>query len=223
MPLVEAVSSSGYNIKTLIGLGAPTAYIKPGIVPAVLIKLISAVVRNALSAATSLLSGIGVGYYVNSIAQVTEIIMAKLREIVQQSNVNNESFPYTLSEKTELIVNVWGTEDVFYKDIGVVGKRDNFFGKPTYNIEIVGATHTDYIRGTDPANPNMTWNNTVASFVTDLMLSSSDANKLDLFILDQKNKGIILPPDARGVYIVRLPGCGISVIGAIPQGATLGA
>ena len=115
---------------------------------------------------------------------------------------------FTLSPKTDLVVNVWGTEDDFYK-LGVAGNRDNFLGKTTYNIEILGAHHTDYIRGIDPNNPNPTWNNTVASFVTDLILSSKDVASLQDFINIKINQGEILPVDGRGVYVVRLPGGGI--------------
>lgn len=211
MPLAEAVSSGAgllYNTKTLVGLGAPTAYL-PGIIPAALLQLMDAVAANNLSLATATLLGMGWGYgAITGIDQIKEIILTKVRELVQESNLSGEAFPLTLNTKTELIVNVWGTEDTFYKDFGVAGPRSNFLGKSTYNIEIVGADHFDYIRGINPAS-NPTWNNTVASFCTDLIIASDNVTSLEDFINIKINQGVILPLDDRGVYVVHLPGSGI--------------
>ncbi len=159
---------------------------------------------NNLSLASATLLGMGWGYgAITGIDQVKEIILTKVRELVQESNLNGETYPVTLNPKTELIVNVWGTEDVFYKDFGVVGKRDNFLGKTTYNIEIVGADHFDYMRGISPTS-NPVWNNTVASFVTDLILYSEDKDKLQGFL--DGNAYVSREGD---VYVVRLPGYSI--------------
>ena len=76
----------------------------------------------------------------------------------------------------------------------------------TYNIEILGAEHTDYIRRdvSDKADPPDEWNNAVASFVTDLMIASKNKYDLDDFI---KNNKYISKENT--VYVVRLPGCGV--------------
>jgi len=211
MPFVETVASAGclmYNIKTLVGLGAPTAYL-PGIIPDAVLNLISAVAANKLPAATVLLAGLGWGLSVTNIDQLKDAITSKLSQMVQESNMTGATFPYTLGPKTELIVNVWGSDDIFYRELGVVGPRENFLGKTTYNIEIVGADHFDYIGGINPNNSNPIWNNTVASFVTDLIIASENESDLKAFIEFKKAQGFISSPDGRGVYVVTLPGCGV--------------
>ena len=210
MPLVEAVSSTSnlmYNVKTLVALGGPTAYL-PGIIPATLIQLATAVATNNLSGAMLILASMGIGLAMTNMDQVKDFVVTKVRELVAQSNISGEDPPFILSPKTDLIVNVWGTKDIFH-ELGVVDKRDNFLGKTTYNIEIVGAEHGDYIRRdlNDKSDPPDIWNNTVASFVTDLVLYSKDENQLRQFF--DRNADKISLDTAKGVYVVRLPGSGV--------------
>lgn len=213
MPLVKAVSSSIYNVKTLIGLGAPSARVNSDIF-AIVINVLKLIAGNCMESARSILRSRGVfdetfiGGFIKAAQDSTEAVFPYLKEILLKlgaiRNFGTDAFSYCPA-RTNLVVNVWGSEDIFYK-IGAVDKREDFLGKPTYNIEIMGAGHADYIREIDKPS---TWNNTVASFVTDLMLYSKDKYQLEGFIQDQINKGIILQPDERGVYVVQLPGCGI--------------
>ena len=76
-------------------------------------------------------------------------------------------------------------------------------GRTTYNIEIVGADHFDYMRGINSSS-NPIWNNTVASFVTDLIIASTSKDTLKKFL--DKNDYVKYE---NGIYVVRLPGCGI--------------
>lgn len=79
-------------------------------------------------------------------------------------------------------------------------------GKDTYNIEIVGADHTDYIRraADDPKDPPDDWNIKVANFVADLLIASKDAKSLKEFIDLEISKGEMLPKNSEGVYVVNL-------------------
>jgi len=204
MPLVEAVSKTLYNVKTFIGLGAATVYIKPDIVNNLVWQAISAMLTNNFSGAASFL-----GYAVYNRDVIMEAIKTKVCEIVQQSSMDGETFPYSIGNRTNLFVNVWGTKDVLY-EFGLAGYRDSFCGvQQIYNIEIVGAEHFDYIRGVNPNNPNPAWNNTVADFCTNLTIASEDEDKLKSFIQGKKVDGTMIYDEIRKTYIVHLPGCGI--------------
>lgn len=82
----------------------------------------------------------------------------------------------------ERFVNVWGSEDVL-KQFGLTGKRDSLDGIKTYNIEIVDATHFDYMRRTyepDPVKADL--NKRVSQFVVGLMEVANDDQKLVSFL-----------------------------------------
>ena len=79
-------------------------------------------------------------------------------------------------------VNVWGTNDILYQ-LGIAGKRDSIGGIRTYNIEIAGASHFDYMRRSDETDPvKADFNRRVSKFVTDLTLASNDDAKLLAFL-----------------------------------------
>jgi hypothetical protein len=215
MPLVEALANPVYNIynvKTLVGLGAPTAYWKKDTLET-LTMLIGYLTNQSIDLLQHALKSI-LGFEIaestaiDAIQQyyqgkVVPIIKEAFQKTAQQMDPENTNFPFKLGPKTELIVNVWGSEDPFYKDFGVAGPRNNFLGKTTYNIEIKGANHFDYIKGiSSSADP--VWNQRVADFCTDLILNSDNETKLlDFFA---RNTDKILLDISRGVYVVRLPG-----------------
>ena len=212
MPFIEAVSYSLYNVKTIVGLGGPSAFINSEIFNIVL-SIVQFIANNQIGDAQRHLSQWGFGdsfisNFITAVKNGSDAVFSLLKEILQTvgaiTNLGVTTFPYS-PLKTDLIVNVWGTEDIFHK-LGVVDKRDNFLGKNTYNIEIVGATHFDYMRRdiNDTQNPPDIWNNTVASFVTDLILYSEDKDKLQGFL--DGNAYVSREGD---MYIVRLPGCSI--------------
>jgi len=208
IPLIEGVSSLMYNVKTIVGLGGPSAYLKSETLQ-VIITALKAVSDGALGTVQNVLKALGcedsfIGNFISAAQVSSDAIYPFIKDIYQRYG-SLETFNFS-PQKTDLIVNVWGTEDIFHK-LGVVDARTNFLGKTTYNIEIVGAGHTDYIRGTDPNNPNPVWNNTVANFVTDLMLASKDENQLRQFF--DRNADKIYLDTARGVYVVRLQGSGV--------------
>ena len=93
--------------------------------------------------------------------------------------------PDVTSTGAQFMVNLWGTEDVMV-DYGVAGYRDElggytadpFSSRQLFNIEIIGATHYDYMRREDADE----WNLTASSFVTDLMIASKDKDTLEIFL-----------------------------------------
>lgn len=219
MPLVEVLSNPVYyinNIKTLVGLGAPTAYWKKDALET-LTMLIGYLTNQSIDLLQDVLKSI-LGFEIAESAaidaiqqyyqgKIVPIIREAFQKTEQQLGSGNTIFPFILSPKTELVVNVWGSEDVFYKELGVIGPRQNFLGKTTYNIEIKGADHFDYMKGIAPkTGEDLEWNNKVAEFCANLILNSKNENELLNFINENINKGIILPRDARGIYVVHLPG-----------------
>ncbi|MFA5144001.1 MAG: hypothetical protein WC522_07560 [Candidatus Omnitrophota bacterium] len=221
MPLVEAMSSSVYNVKTLVGLGAATAYIKKDLIP-ILCDLTNYVSNRKADAVRFVLEKLNIGQqlinqfveYVRTYDSTSTVISNSAKEIIKEilnvTGLDEMTFPFLAQSKTDLIVNVWGTKDMLY-EVGIAGQRTNLCGKNTYNIEIVGATHFDYMRrdALDAKNPPDTWNNTVASFVADLIIASEDSYNLDKFLTKKISEGLLYMDYARGVYVVRLPGCDI--------------
>jgi len=93
------------------------------------------------------------------------------------------------------VVNVWGTSDTLYQT-GIAGKRDAMGGITTYNIEIEGAAHTDYMQRSDETDPaKADFNRRVSKFVTNLTLASKNDQSLNNFLV-----GAIGTPDSDGVW-----------------------
>ena len=119
----------------------------------------------------------------------------------QMSEAINTLAKYTAAIKdisqlgVKRAVNVWGTNDILYQ-LGIAGKRDSIGGINTYNIEIAGASHFDYMRRLDETDPvKAAFNVKVSQFVTDLTLASNDDAKLLVFL-----KRTMTAPDADGVW-----------------------
>lgn len=207
MPLIEAVSSSVYNVKTIVGLGAATAYIKREWIP-VLHQLLTAVINKSVDLAQGTLQKLGfVGSAISDFVEgIQNYYYDKVMPIIKEAfhktmeRIDSTTFSPIRNSKTDLIVNVWGTKDVLY-ECDIAGKRDNFCGKTTYNIEIVGATHFDYMeRDTnDKGNPPDAWNIEVSQFVADLIINSKDEYTFQHFLDERKYIKY-----ENGVYVVRL-------------------
>jgi hypothetical protein len=81
------------------------------------------------------------------------------------------------------VINVWGTEDDLFK-LGIAGKRDAIGGIKTYNIEIAGAAHFDYMRRSGETDPvKREFNKKVSKFVTNLTLASDNDQSLNDFLI----------------------------------------
>ena len=137
--------------------------------------------------------------------------------------------PNLTNTKAEVLVNVWGSKDIL-KDVGVSGYRQDLLGftpqgqvgsdgKPTkqlFNIEILGATHFDYMKRGASADPNYIppgetkadrdWNVTVSQFVTDLLIASTSNGTLEAFL--RRSPFVVPPANVDGTWIVQLPGWG---------------
>jgi len=213
IPLVEAISKRMYNVKTIVGLGAATAYLKTDIAP-ILIQLVTYLIDQAVDKVQEVLKKI-LGFDIpfsgalDAVQQyyrgkIVPVVKEAFQKTIQQTGWENKIFPSLAGTKTDMIVNVWGTRDILY-ELGIADKRENLFGKTTYNIEIVGATHFDYMeRGVNDKNKPDDWNKAIAKFVADLIINSDNEIKLKAFLDDPINHAI--RDDTRGIYIVYLPG-----------------
>lgn len=229
LPLIEGLASAPYNVASVVGLGAASANLSKDILDVLLAsvnKIEKAAVGGSISFLDGLLSRLTqipiLGSLFGFINQTIDIITSSLqqglidpafqalRDLVQKitSTVPEAiaPFPSLTASDGEFLVNVWGTEDILY-ETGIAGKRENLAGLPTINVEIVGATHFDYMRRADvPANActvsatsDACWNVTVSRFVADLLQNSKTETDL-LAFLHERNA----VQDARGVWIVNL-------------------
>lgn len=124
------------------------------------------------------------------------------------------TLPDLTQTNADFFANVYGSKDILAQT-GVGGYRDELMGftpgndlRELFNIQILGADHLDYMRRSItefPFNPPDQWNDTVAAFVTDLLIASTSRDSLQQFLDEQTVKGIV-SVDSRGVWIVKLPG-----------------
>jgi|GEM_PF-2394090 len=204
LPLVEAVLMGGYNVASMVGLGAVTLSLTRNAATAVLktIKLIEDKIADGIEALLK-----GVGFLGSMISQILNAVQNQfidsalellIKGLSQAEKILPTNLP-SLAGKAEQIVNVWGTEDDLYK-AGLVGERENYLGVETVNIEIVGADHFDYMRRSDAD----AWNLTVSRFVADLLIASKTKDELK-GLLDSQSAIVTFDP-SRNVYVVNLPG-----------------
>lgn len=206
MPFIEAVSKNlVYNVKTIVGVGGPSVFISKPEIFGIMVSILEFVLDGLLEGAGVLLKTLGyddpfVDNFIMAAQISNEMLYPYIKDIITKFSA---TFPYSPS-RTDLIVNVWGSKDIFHQ-LGVVDKRENFLGKTTYNIEIEGATHFDYMRreGVDEnsTNPEDVKNFKIASFVTDLIIASENKDTLDVFIAKKRIEEI-MSQDERGVYVV---------------------
>lgn len=140
--------------------------------------------------------------------------------------------------KAKVLVNVYGSKDIL-KDFSIgdqstplnlVGEKTNIAGystgdrnKPLVNIEILGASHTDYVRRNQVfdfdnagifggvldiwdslSSEQEKWNATVAEFTAEIALHSKSEDDIELFL---KNSGYGKEdPIGSNNWVVTLPG-----------------
>jgi hypothetical protein len=198
IPLIEGLATGAYNIAGIVGLGAATMALGD-LLPTVL-EIVQFIEGKIIDGIEGLLSKIGiVGELAASFINfVQEHLIDAAIDILQAALAPLQKLPSnlpSLAGKAEFIVNLWGTEDILYKT-GIAGYRENLAGLETINIEIVGATHFDYMRRNDAD----AWNITVSRFVTRLLQNSTDISKLRTFL--EQNRGFF---DAtRNTWVVNL-------------------
>ena len=219
MPLAEAIKDTpGLKVETMVGLGAANTNI-PSDILSTGIKIIQGIIVDGpIDIVQELMQKIGA---TDSVAN--QMITALQRNLLDEAfNIATEtiaravqSIPWIPNLLPDLsgtalqrVVNVWGSKDIMY-EVGAGGYKPSMLGVDNvYNIEIVGATHFDYMRRDDEKDPaKQAWNNTVSGFVTDLILASSSDEKLsDFFNSSSYQNYISVDPNRPGVRIVQLPG-----------------
>lgn len=200
-PLVEAVYSSGYNAKTLLALGAPhvniTNLVKLGGNALNLVLDIAQKIESGiLDGVEGALCGLGFGGKVigavlgflgrNLIGKALEILKNGVQELF---GLASYGLPVLAGKTVEMIVNVWGSKDAVAGVFG--GYRDEIAGLKTsagqvFNIEIEGAKHSMYMRrdeGKLPPDTDPVLAQKIHTFVTELVLHSSNRNKLQEFLI----------------------------------------
>ena len=125
-----------------------------------------------------------------------------------QRRVNVAVLPDLSNTNVQQIVNVWGTKDILYQT-GIGGKRDalcGLTGSSLINIEIIGATHFDYmLRGATDSNRPDAWNGTVSDFTTNLIRNSDTLEHLNSFLTG--DPAHFFKNDTRGgVWEIKLDG-----------------
>ena len=121
------------------------------------------------------------------------------------------ALPPFISPSAEVLVNVYGTEDILYK-LNLVGAKgsiadftpdgrlgpDGTVTRRLFNIEIAGATHSGYMRRDYPSINQ----SAVNAFVTILIEKSSSEGELSLFLRNAVSSGQATYDVARKVWIV---------------------
>lgn len=128
------------------------------------------------------------------------------------------ALPAQIHPSANLMVNLFGTDDILYK-LNLIGPRNDVSGftptgqvdsdgkstKKLFNIQIEGANHSEYMsRDADRVPRSSEWNKTVSDFVTDLIINSGTPERLTQFLEQKAWKRIAFFED--GIWIIRLPG-----------------
>ncbi|HNV86348.1 MAG TPA: interleukin-like EMT inducer domain-containing protein [Candidatus Omnitrophota bacterium] len=190
-PLAEALWSGGYRAKSLVALGAPQIYLG---------KLVQDSLGAWIDAAVKIQEGIAEGAeqalgalgfprcLIESILgflknQAIDKALEVLKKGISEAfNLTPLGLPSFAGSSVEVIVNVWGTEDILHA-LGLAGWRSEISGlsvldRGVVNIEIAGATHLSYMRWDDPALTNTPVNR----FVTELIEHSTGRNEVLSFL-----------------------------------------
>ena len=121
------------------------------------------------------------------------------------------ALPSVISSSAEVLVNLYGTEDILYK-LNLVGAKgsiadftpdgqigsDGQITRRLFNIEIVGATHSGYMRRDDAALNQPAVN----AFVTKLIEQSSSEEKLSSFLEQERRNGKAFYDATRKVWVI---------------------
>jgi hypothetical protein len=224
IPLVEAIKDNHFNVQSLVALGAATWAASQDTLN-VITRIIQSVMNLSIDGLQERLRFFGV-----SSPRIDQLIDAVQRRVVDEafnrlvetfseiipSLINYSNLPSLSNTNVSQIVNVWGTKDILY-NLGIAGKRVNLCGvSDITNIEIIGAEHGDYMRrGSDSANddPEDVWNQSVASFVSELIVNSENDDSLFNFLTLKStlsstngNYKIAYHDLGRDVWVIRVPG-----------------
>jgi hypothetical protein len=200
VPLIEGLATVAYNVTSVVGLGAATISLPRETIDAVIavIHYVEGKVVDAITWALDKLSIIGelAAQFLKAIQEkAIDTIITILRNALSPlQKVPITPLSSLADHSAEFALNVWGTEDILY-ETGIAGPRENLAGLPTVNVEIVGATHFDYMRRDDADM----WNITVSQFVTRLLENSRNETDLIAFLQSWN-----ITPDSRGVWVVNL-------------------
>ncbi len=185
-PLIEALTLGGYNVSSVVGLGAATVS---------LAGITGDVLEIIIEAAGKIENGVvdGLGMLLRKIPFVGDIVDSILN-FVQNGLVEN-AFDLLktailklveplqrISSNADFIVNVWGTNDILTK-LGIAGYHDDILGLSAnsgqiFNIEIIGASHFDYLRKDDASPKNLA----TSEFITNLIRRSTTEIELLNFL-----------------------------------------
>lgn len=232
----------GYNIESFVALGAATLNLKDtsrdlavkvlegaelilngGSSPGVMSNILDEMVKV----------GSAVGFGQNVVEDILNFIAGKSPKEAYDYYLEKVKVLYPLLEKfseggivsstANLVVNVFGSKDILTEmavngqTIGGQRQRMGDFtvgdrNKPLINVEIVGASHFDYMRRGDflsnvigffsPAFS--AWNITVSNFVTDLILHADNGDRLAVFLAELEDRG--LAENVSSKWVIRLPG-----------------
>jgi len=216
-PLVESLIGSTYNVATLVSLAGIIGSLA-GISTEVLNLIITVadqiesgtvdglrgfldtlfskipVVGDVVQLATSIVD------FVNdhSIGLAFDTLKAALMAFLQALP---PAIPPVISPSAGVLVNLYGTEDILYK-LNLVGFRDSIADftpdnedRMLFNIEIVGATHSGYMRRDNPSLNQPAVN----AFVTEMILHSKSETELSTFLLGNSH---VFFDSSRQVWVV---------------------
>ncbi len=222
MPLVEAIAATGgiYNFKSLVALGAATISLSQDLADAVVktIQYIEQVQVSDIAKNFGLIFGSAsniIQQFINDVQNnlidpAFTLLENQLESITRQSDPNNvENLPDLSNTNVQQIVNVWGTKDILAQT-GIGGQKSalcGLSGQKLINVEIVGATHFDYmLRGANDPNLPDTWNYNVSNFVTALIRNSDNSSDLNGFLAQQQSINVTFFDSTRQVWVVKLSG-----------------
>ena len=241
VPLVEGALFAGTQVKSFIslaGIVSGIAAVGQGVVN-LIVQAVDKIQRGVLQGLEDLLNrlfekipvaGNVIGFVTSIIGFVQGNVLDRAFSIFKDAlkevgRIYPPALPNALPSSTDVLVNLWGTKDILY-DFNLVGARNEVSGftpggrldanqnitKQLFNIEIIGASHFDYMkRGASAASSYMppgetraerTWNVTVSQFVTRLILNSTSIDSLARFL---RGRNDVLFDTARKVWVVNLP------------------
>lgn len=208
VPLIEGLASGAYNVASVVGLGAATISLPTETIDAVvaIIHFVEGKTVDAITWALDKLSIVGelAARFIRAVQEkAIDTIVGILRDALSPlQKVPVTPLPSLAGHGAEFALNVWGTKDILY-ETGIAGERQNLAGLETINIEIVGATHFDYMRSDNPENANR--NLLVSDFVTKMLVYSNSRDRLLDFLNNKLPPGVTMT-SRNGVFVINIAG-----------------
>ena len=258
MPTIEALE--GHNTKTLIALGGATIHPNQVIEDLtiklmyaadylskpenLLLETAKVILNNPTLAMTHLLpvaigkdiTQRGLDYIAESMPE--DIYYDYLEKLDNQRTTDevlidlsrHDVLDTLTATKTQLIVNLYGSEDILAKlkinGTAIGGFREEMGGfdadneeRTLINIEILGASHTDYTRPSEIPSPNpgfidmgknlfydKEWNETVSAFVARVVANSQTNDALKAFLSSPDLRPYASFDVDQQRWIIKLPG-----------------